>query len=288
MGQPWRATSGWALVEHASDVLGQNVAELLLTDDADRLARTRDAQVAVFVTSLVAWENAPLDDDDDDQIVALAGHSLGQLTALVAAGALAFDEGLQLVARRAELTQTAADATPGRMVALLGATIEQAEAACAAVTPTGCWIANDNAPGQVVLAGTPDGVDAAVAAATELGVRKAMPLKVGGAFHTPLMASACAPFADALASVVFKATTAPIVRNDDAIPHRDPEGWREKLVDHLVSPVRWRESQLALEALGASTFVEVSGPGTLAGMAKRTVPSVQCRVFSEPRVGART
>jgi [acyl-carrier-protein] S-malonyltransferase len=129
-----------------------------------------------------------------------------------------------------------------------------------------------------VLAGTPSGIDAAVARAHDLGVRKAIPLKVGGAFHTPLMQPACDGFAEALAAVEFATGSVPVVGNGDAAPHNDGNAWRERLVDHLVSPVRWRESQLALEALGAAAFKEVGGPGALAGMAKRTVPEVVMEV----------
>ena len=131
------------------------------TPPDDVLARTRNAQLAVLLTSLVAWEAMqPL----AEAPVAFAGHSLGQVTALIAAGSLPFDAGVRFAARRAELTQAAADAHPGRMAALLGATIEQAEEACAAA-PDACWVANDNAPGQVVIAGTPEGLEAASARA---------------------------------------------------------------------------------------------------------------------------
>src|SRR5262249_38160420 len=150
---------------------------------AAELARTRNAQLAVLLTSLVAWESLGR---LADAPIAFAGHSLGQVTALIASGALRFDDGVRFAARRAELTQAAADAHPRRMPALLGATLGQAEEACAAA-PGACWIANDNAPGQVVIAGTPDGVDAASSAARDIGVKRATPLKVGGAFHTPLM-----------------------------------------------------------------------------------------------------
>jgi [acyl-carrier-protein] S-malonyltransferase len=282
MGLPWRDSVGWRVVDRASEVLGEDVADLLLTEDAERLARTRDAQLAVLITSLVAWESHPL--AASETVVAMAGHSLGQVTALVAAGVLSLDDGVRLVAARAELTQAAADATPGRMVALLGASLEQAAAACGAA-PDGCWVANDNAPGQIVIAGTPDGVDAAVAQATELGVRKAVALKVGGAFHTPLMEPACAPFATALDEINFGSSSVPVVGNGDAAAHADGDAWRQRLVEHLVSPVRWRESQLTLASLDAVGFVEVGGPGSLIAMAKRTVADVPGRVVNAP-VGA--
>src|SRR5260221_1423830 len=183
MGAPWREHPAWKIVEQAEGALGEPLAPLLLDAPAEQLARTRNAQLAVLCTSLVAWEAArPM----LDNVVAFAGHSLGQVTALIASGALDLDDGVRFAARRAELTQAAADAHPGRMAALLGATIEQAEAACAAA-PDGAWIANDNAPGQVVVAGTPDGVERALARAKEIGVRRATTLNVGGAFHTPLM-----------------------------------------------------------------------------------------------------
>jgi [acyl-carrier-protein] S-malonyltransferase len=285
MGAPWRDSKGWWVVDRASEVLGEDVSELLLSNNPDRLSRTRDAQVAVMVTSLVAWESAP--QAADEEVVAMAGHSLGQITALVAAGGLTLDDGVRLVARRADLTQAAADETPGRMVALLGATPEQASSACAAAGGE-CWLANDNAPGQIVIAGTPGGIDAAVAAATDLGVKKAMPLKVGGAFHTPLMTTACEPFAAALDDIEFGTGSVVVVGNGDAVAHNDGPAWRSRLVEHLVSPVRWRESQLALASMGAGTFIEVGGPGALVAMAKRTVPEVTCRVVNAPPVGAGT
>jgi [acyl-carrier-protein] S-malonyltransferase len=281
MGAPWQDSPGWWIVAHASEVLGEDLSELLLSDDGERLTRTREAQLAVLVTSLVAWESRPL--AEDEPVVAMAGHSLGQVTALVAAGVLTIDDGVRMAARRAEITQAAADAAPGRMAALLGATVEQAEAACEAA-PDACWLANDNAPGQVVIAGTAAGVDAAVARAGELGVRKTVALKVGGAFHTPLMAAACEPLAAVLADTTFAAGLHPVVGNGDAAAHEDGEGWRSRLVDHLVSPVRWRESQLTMAAMGATTLVEIGGPGSLIAMAKRTVPELPGRALNAPVV----
>ena len=154
--------------------------------------------------------------------LAFAGHSLGQVTALIASGVLPFDDGVRFAAVRADRTQAAADATPGVMAALLGATLEQAEAAAAASAE--CWIANDNAPGQVVLAGTPAGLDAGIAAAKAAGARTAKPLAVGGAFHTPLMQPAADALCDDLASVPLAAPTAPVVSNDDGEPYSDARG----------------------------------------------------------------
>ena len=157
MGAAWQDHPAWKLLEQAEGALDEPLRSLVLDAPAEQLQRTRDAQLAVLCTSLVAWEAVrPL----AHEIVAFAGHSLGQVTALVASGALDLEDGVRFAARRAELTQRAADEHPGRMAALLGATVEQATEACAAA-PDACWIANDNAPGQVVIAGTADGLEAA-------------------------------------------------------------------------------------------------------------------------------
>ena len=282
-GEPWRDEPAWAVVEQAEAVLGEAVAPLLL-DQTAPLERTRDAQLAVLLSALVAWEavrERVTTATGAGQLVAVAGHSLGQLSALIAASTLSLEDGLHLVASRAEVTQTAADRRPGRMAALLGATPEQAAAACAAVGD-GCWVANDNAPGQIVISGTPEGVDAAIEAAKASGVRRAIPLKVDGGFHTPLMAEARTAFAEALATVPLADSAVPVVSNADAVPYTDGEGWRARLADHLVSPVRWRESLLALTELGVTRLVEV-GPGeTLTGMARRTVPDIELQSIATP------
>ena len=159
MGEAWRASAAWDVVDRAESALGQPLAHLLLDADSDALARTREAQLAVLLTSLMAWE--AVRDALDEAPVAFAGHSLGQITALIASGALSLEDGVRLAAERADCTQAAADARPGRMAALLGATVDQAEAASAGATAAGrtCWVANDNAPGQVVIGGTPVGVE---------------------------------------------------------------------------------------------------------------------------------
>ena len=294
MGRPWKGHPAWAIVDRAESALGEPLAPLLLDAGADDLARTRNSQLSVLLTSLMVWEAlAPrLDRAEGLEIVAFAGHSLGQVTALVAAGTLTFDDGIRFAARRAELTQAAADAHPGRMAALLGATEEQANEACAAA-PDACWLANDNAPGQIVLAGTPEGLDAALVRAKELGVRRSMSLPVGGAFHTPLMNGAVPGLENVLRDLVFHESSAPVASNDDAHLYSDAEGWRARLARHVTRPVRWRGSMEALAALGATVFFEVGHGSMIAGVAKRTVPDVTVHGIATPEAvdtigGART
>jgi [acyl-carrier-protein] S-malonyltransferase len=274
MGAAWKGRPAWAVVERAEDVLGESLSPLLIDAPLDH---TREAQLAVVLVSLMAWEEWRA---QHDQPVAFAGHSLGQVTALLAAGILTFEDGIALVARRAEVTQDAVRRRPGRMVALLGADGGQVDAALSAV-PDRCWLANDNAPGQVVLAGTPEGVAAASEAAKLAGVKRVMPLSVDGAFHTPLMASASDALAEHLLSVPFAAGRAPVVSNGDALAYDDGDGWRYRLADHLVQPVRWRQSVERLVAMGADDLAEV-GPGTtLTGLARRTMGTSERRVASE-------
>jgi [acyl-carrier-protein] S-malonyltransferase len=283
MGQPWVDHPSWAVVERAEKASGERLAHLLLDATAEELAPTREAQLAVLTTSLVVWD--ALRDELPEAPIALAGHSLGQITALIAAGVLELDDGVRLAARRAELTQDAANRRPGRMAALLGATPEQAQALCDAVAQVvadACWIANDNTVGQIALAGTPEGVDAATAAAKEHGVKRVMPLNVGGAFHTPLMQEAADALAEELAAVALHDPMVPVVSNEDARPYTDGEGWRSRLVTHLVRPVRWRSVMETLAGEGATTFVEVGHGSMIAGPAKRGIPDVVVRNVATP------
>jgi [acyl-carrier-protein] S-malonyltransferase len=283
MGASWQDHPAWKLLEQAEGALGEPLRHLVLDAPAEQLARTRDAQLAVLCTSLVAWEALrPLVDD----VVAFAGHSLGQVSALVASGALDLEDGVRFAARRAELTQRAADDHPGRMAALLGATVEQAAEACDAA-PEAAWIANDNAPGQVVIAGTAEGLELATARAKELGVKRATALNVGGAFHTPLMASAAAGISEALRDVHFGTPMAAIVANQDggayfADDTWDGDSWRERSAAHVTVPVLWRPSMETLAALGADAFVEVGYGSMIAGLAKRTVPGLPVFSCADP------
>lgn len=277
MGEPWRGHAAWALVDRVEAALGEPLGWLLLTAPQSVLDRTREAQLSVFLTSLMAWEAVR---ERLPAPTVFAGHSLGQLTALVAAGALELEAGAKLVARRAEATQQAADRHPGCMAALLGATPEQAMEAAAAAG--GCWMANDNAPGQVVIAGTPAGVEAATEGARSMGVRRVMPLRVGGAFHTPLMTEATAALAGDLYGATFGIPNAPVVANTDAMVHHDHDGWASRLIEHLVQPVLWRQSVLTMAQMGVDSFVEVGPGGVLSGLARRTVAGAEARHIASP------
>jgi [acyl-carrier-protein] S-malonyltransferase len=278
MGAPWRDSPAWRVIDEAEAAFGEPLAHLVLDAGPEELARTREAQLAVLLTSLVAWEAAR---EHFPAPIAFAGHSLGQVTALIAAGVLPLDAGVRFAARRAELTQAAADKHPGKMAALLGATIEQAEEACHAA-PDACWLANDNAPGQAVIAGTPAGVDAVSARARELGVKRVTPLNVGGAFHTPLMDDAATALVDELAQVRFGQPSAPVVSNHDGRAYDDGEGWRTRLAQHVRVPVRWRTSMETIAAQGATLLLEVGHGSMIAGLAKRTIPDVAVRSLATP------
>ena len=278
MGAPWRDHPAWSVVDRAEAALGEPLSSLVLDAPAEQLARTRDAQLAVLLTSLVAWEAVR---ERIEAPIAFAGHSLGQVTALIASGALPLEDGVQFAARRAELTQSAADAHPGRMAALLGASLEQAEQACRAA-PDGCWIANDNAPGQVVIAGTPEGVEEGSAQAKQLGVKRATPLNVGGAFHTPLMRDAADGLAAELPAVPLSPPDAPVVSNGDAQPYEDADGWRSRLAVHVTDPVRWRTSMETISGMGVNRCLEVGNGSMLATLAKRIVSDLPIQGVATP------
>ncbi len=226
MGAAWRSHPSWAVVDEVSDAVGRDVGALLVDADADTLKATRNAQVAAFTLSLVITDAArrgALGTPDGGVaavagvVAAVAGHSLGEYTALVAAGALSPSAAARLVAERGEAMQAAADLRPGTMAAVLGLESEQVAAACDAVDEA--WMANDNAPGQVVIAGTDAGVAAASERAKELGAKRVMPLPVGGAFHSPLMAPAQDRLDAALQAAPFDAGAVPVVANVDGQAH---------------------------------------------------------------------
>ena len=265
MGAPWEEHPSFELVKQASDVTGRDLRALLLEADQETLTRTDNAQLATFVLSLVVLDAAERVGLEPGS---LAGHSLGEYSALVAAGALDFPQGARLVNARGEAMQAAADAAPGTMAAVLGLAPSTLLDICARTEDV--WVANDNAPGQVVVAGTQEGVERASERALEAGAKRVIPLQVGGAFHTPMMAPAQARLEAALQVATFARPVCPVVSNVDATGHSD--GFGTLLSAQLCSRVRWRESLVELGRGGPTLFVEL-GPGTeLSGMARRTVP----------------
>jgi [acyl-carrier-protein] S-malonyltransferase len=211
----------------------------------------------------------------------VAGHSLGEYTALVAAGALGFEDGVRLVTERGEAMQSAADDRTGTMAAVLGLDDDQVDVACIA-TEGEVWVANFNAPGQVVIAGDPEAVTRGGETAKRLGAKRSMALPVSGAFHTPFMAPALERLEKALDAIEVRDPDVPVLANVDARPHTSASEWPELLLAQLTSPVRWRQIIHELDDEGVSTFVEL-GPGSvLTGLAKRTAKGSHTASVAEP------
>jgi [acyl-carrier-protein] S-malonyltransferase len=267
LGEGWVETPHWAIVERAEKAAGVDLAPLLLDATPEDLKRTRAAQLSVFLTSLLAWD-AVQSAHSELAVGAFCGHSLGQVTALVASGAIDFDDGVRFAVARADATQACADAGNHAMAALMGATYDQAADLCAATGD--CWVANDNGGGQVVIAGTSDGIERAAAASKDAGIKRVIPLNVGGAFHTPLMADAAAALAPLLAELPWQTVATPIACNTDGALVTDGTEWPQRLSTHLTQPVRWHGVLETLAANGVTHLVEVGPGSTLAGLVKRS------------------
>lgn len=278
MGRSWRNHESWELVEEASEVADRDVARLLLDADADELKDTRNAQLCTFVTSLLVLDAAERLGVDASFA---AGHSLGEYTALVASGALAFDDGVRLVVERAEAMHDAGQERPGTMSAVLGLDDDKVEIACLRADAD-AWVANYNAPGQVVIAGSEEGVAAAGALAKELGAKKVMPIPVSGAFHTPFMAPARDRLRKAIADARPRDTDMPVVSNVDAMAHASGAEFASLLSAQLTSPVRWKHSLLTMAELGVTDLVELGPGGVLTGLAKRTLPDARTLAVAVP------
>jgi [acyl-carrier-protein] S-malonyltransferase len=278
MGRPWVDHESWELVDDASEAAGRDIAHLLLDAKAEELTQTRNAQLATYVLSLLALD--AVERLGLEPAVA-AGHSLGEYSALTAAGALDFSDGVKLVAERGEAMQIAADERTGTMAAVLGLDDDKVEIACMRAAAD-VWAANFNAPGNVVIAGDPDAIKSAGAIAKDLGASKVLPVKVSGAFHTPFMAPARDRLRKALSEVDFRTLDMPVVANVDAVSHVDADDWPGLLAAQLSSPVRWRQTLHALGEQGIKTFVEL-GPGTvLSGTVKRTVDNARSVAVNTP------
>jgi [acyl-carrier-protein] S-malonyltransferase len=278
MGAAWVDHPSFEVVAEASSAAGKDLSSLLLDAPMEELTSTDNAQLATFVQSLVvldAVERLGLSPG------ACAGHSLGEYTALVATGAMSFEDGVRLVLARGEAMAHAGEDAPGTMAALLGITDDDAEAACQRAEGD-VWVANYNAPGQVVISGTLEAVKRAGELAKDLGARRVMPIPVSGAFHTPLMAGARSELRKALGDAVFLTPEIPVVANVDARIHIDPAEWPGLLSAQLCSPVRWRQSLETLAGLGGTIFVELGPGGVLSGLARRSVSDVATVAVAEP------
>jgi [acyl-carrier-protein] S-malonyltransferase len=278
MGRPWVDHDSWELVDEASEVAGRDVGQLLLDADADELRDTRNAQLTTFVSSLMvldAVERLGIDAGF------CAGHSLGEYTALAATGALGFQEGVILVSERAAAMHDAGNAQPGTMAAVLGLDDDQVDVACN-LADADVWVANFNAPGQVVIAGAPAAVEAAGKHAKDLGAKRIMPLQVSGAFHTPFMSPARDRLREAIAAADIRDAEIPVVSNVDAKPHDRGGEWTSLLSAQLASPVRWKHCLQTLASLGVTEFAELGPGGVLTGMAKRSVEGARTISVATP------
>jgi [acyl-carrier-protein] S-malonyltransferase len=278
MGRPWADHESWELVDEASEVAERDVARLLLDADADELKDTRNAQLTTFVSSLIVLDATSRLGLEPSFC---AGHSLGEYTALTAVGALGFDEGVRLVAERADAMHQAGTDNPGTMAAVLGLDDDLVEVACRRAD-NDVWVANFNAPGQVVIAGSPEGVAAAGAIAKELGAKKVMPLAVSGAFHTPFMTPARDRLRKAIAEAQPRDSEIAVVSNVDSLAHNTGADWTSLLSAQLSSPVRWKHCLLTLAELGVTEFAELGPGGVLTGMAKRTVDNARTISVAAP------
>lgn len=260
--------------EEADQILGYALSRLCFEGDEEQLRQTIHAQPALFVTSIATWR--ALGEQVALSPVCVAGHSVGEYAALVAAGVLDWRDGLRLVRARAEAMQAAAESTPGAMAAVLGLDAEAVQAACQEASAGGVvGVANYNCPGQIVISGESE----AVARASELckakGAKRVVPLRVSGAFHSPLMQPAAEQFREALRGVTFHAPHTPLVANRTAEVADAHTDWVELMSEQLLHAVRWEESVRRMGELGARLFVEL-GPGdVLSGLIRRTLSEAQ-------------
>ena len=270
-----RSPQSRQLFDTADSVLGYAISELCFQGPADRLQQTRFAQPALFTVSFACLEAArALGGLPEDETAFVAGHSLGEYTALVAADALSFEDGLLLVAERGRLMQETAEQSSGAMAALIGLDHEAVAAICG---EAGAEVCNLNAPGQVVIGGAVKAVEAAMALALERGARRGVRLKVNGAFHTSFMKPAVEAMARAVAAAPLRDPRVPIIANTTAEPLTTAEALGKELVQQLTDSVRWQESVEALRARGVTGVIEF-GPGrVLTGLIRRIDRSLAVR-----------
>lgn len=254
------------LFEQANDMLGWRITDVMFEGSKEDLTQTKVTQPAVFLESIVRARIA----GDSFRPDAVAGHSLGEFTALAAAGSLAFEDALRLVSQRAFAMQKACELVDSTMAAVLGMDDAVVEEICAGITEEVVVPANYNSPGQLVISGSRKGIELAVAKLQEAGARRVVVLAVGGAFHSPLMQPAQDELAAAINATVFNRPTCPVYQNVHAKAVTDPEEIRQNLVAQLTSPVRWTQTVENMIADGIAEFIEVGGSGAvLRGMIRK-------------------
>jgi [acyl-carrier-protein] S-malonyltransferase len=252
------------MFEQANDIMGFRISDLMFNGTEEDLRQTKVTQPAIFIHSVIAARVM----GDQFQPDMVAGHSLGEFSALVANGTLSFEDGLKLVMERAYAMQDACEAVPGTMAAILALADEKVEEVCAE-TPGIVVAANYNCPGQLVISGEVEAVKAACENMTKAGAKRALLLNVGGAFHSPLMEPARERLAKAIEATTFNTPSCPIYQNATATPQQNVDEIRKNLIAQLTAPVRWTQSVEHMVADGANTFTEV-GPGkVLQGLVKK-------------------
>ena len=262
-----------ALFDKADEILGFKITDIMFAGTNEQLKQTNVTQPAVFLHSVIT----AICLGDEFAPAMVAGHSLGEFSALVAAGAISFEDGVKLVAARANAMQKACEANPGLMAAIIGLPDEKVEEVCAQISAEGEVVvaANYNCPGQLVISGTVDAINKACEALKAAGAKRALPLKVGGAFHSPLMQPAKDELQAAIEQTVFSAPKCPVYQNVDGKPHTDAEEIKANLIAQLTSSVRWTSSVQNMIADGADDFTEC-GPGkALQGMIGRIDKNVK-------------
>jgi len=256
------------MFEKANEILGFRITDLMFAGTDEDLRQTRVTQPAIFLHSVILAASLP--DFKPDMV---AGHSLGEFSALVANKALSFEDGLRLVYARAMAMQKACEAEPSTMAAILGLDDAKTEEVLAGIDEI-VVPANYNSPGQLVISGSIKGIEIACEALKAAGAKRALPLKVGGAFHSPLMEPARVELAAAIEATAFNTPVCPVYQNVDAKPYTSPSEIKANLLIQLTSPVRWTQMVQNMVADGATTFVEL-GPGSvLQGLVKKIAPEV--------------
>lgn len=253
------------MFEKANDILGFRITDLMFAGTDEDLRQTKVTQPAIFLHSVILAKTL----GDDFKPDMSAGHSLGEFSALVAAGALSFEDGLVLVSKRAMAMQKACELTPSTMAAVLGLPDEKVEEICASIQDDVVVCANYNCPGQVVISGTISGVDAACELMLKAGAKRALKLKVGGAFHSPLMEPAREELAAAIETTDIHAPICPVYQNVDAKPATEPSVIKKNLIAQLTAPVRWTQSVENMIADGADHFIELGPGAVLQGLVKK-------------------